>query len=163
MKAELGDRPQPLGPVAGEDTVEPHGLLILYKDGLKATVLKLGLSNARWNFACRIQGTNEIKATRFFVGPWRNRYLFKAFSHAIQQHFIQGVAPYPVERTLLTTGILDAAMRSRRQGIPLATPELEFAYQPRDFRKFREMGETWRVVPADLPEPCNLLDRSGVP
>lgn len=163
MKAELGDRPQPFGPVPGEDPAEPHGLLINYKDGLKATVLKLGFSNARWNFACRIQGTNEIKATRFFVGPWRNRYLFKAFSHAIQQHFIQGVAPYPVERTLLTTGILDAAMRSHHQGTPLSTPELEFAYKPRDFRKFREMGKTWTVVPADLPEPRNLLDRSGAP
>lgn len=162
MHAELGDRSEPLAPVPGEDAVDPHGVLITYKDGLKATVLKLGENNTRWNFACRIQGESEIRATRFIVGPWRNRYLFKAFSHAIQEHFLQADPPCPVERTLLTTGILAAAMNSRQQQMPVTTPELEFGYKPRDFSAFREMGETWKVIDVDLPEPRNQLDRSAV-
>jgi hypothetical protein len=42
-----------------------------------------------------------------------------------------GIPPYPVERTLLTTGVLDAAMSSRALGESVQTPHLVFAYQPR--------------------------------
>lgn len=161
MQAEFGDHAPPLGTIPDETRVEPHGLVMTYKDGLKAAVLKFGDTNVRWNFACRMKDRSEIKATRMIVGPWRNRYLFKAFSHAIQQHFVRGQAPYPVERTLLTSGILDAAMRSRRQGNSIATPELEFGYKPMDFRALREMGETWKVINRELPEPRNQFDRTG--
>jgi hypothetical protein len=43
-----------------------------------------------------------------------------------------GQAPYPVERTLLTTGILEAAMESHRfRGTRLETPQLvEVHYYP---------------------------------
>ena len=59
-----------------------EGTLITYKDGLKATVLKVGHSSTRWNFACRLKSDPKIHATSFYVGPWNNRNLFKALSHA---------------------------------------------------------------------------------
>jgi hypothetical protein len=41
-----------------------------------------------------------------------------------------GQSPYPIERTLLTTGVLDAAMQSRWKGhVPLDTPYLDVSYQ----------------------------------
>ena len=41
-----------------------------------------------------------------------------------------GRPPYPVERTVLTTGTLDFLMRSAAQGgARLETPELDVAYQ----------------------------------
>ncbi|MFN0199021.1 MAG: hypothetical protein ACKVT0_19915 [Planctomycetaceae bacterium] len=161
MRAEFGDRAPTLGTVPDEKPAEPHGLLITYKDGLKGTVLKFGDTNIRWNFACLRKGTGEIQATKMHVGPWRNRYLFKAFSHAIQQFVRTGTAPYSVERTLLTTGILEAAMRSRESGKPVATPELEFDYRPIDFSELRETGKTYQVIDNTLPEPRNQLDRSS--
>jgi hypothetical protein len=161
MRAEFGDRTPALGTVPDEKSEEPHGVLITYTDGLKGTVLKFGNTNIRWNFACQMKETGEIKATRMHVGPWRNRYLFKAFSHAIHEFIRTGTAPWSVERTLLTTGILDAAMSSRETGKPVATPELEFAYQPIDFSTLRETGETYQVIDNTLPEPLNQLDRSS--
>jgi hypothetical protein len=69
-----------------------------------------------------------------------------ALSHAIQDCFVNGRSPYPVERTLLTTGLTDAVMRSRAVGAALDTPHLDIHYAPRDFRGMREMGESWRVL-----------------
>ena len=45
-----------------------------------------------------------------------------------------GHPPYPVERTLLTTGILDAVMTSQHTGGKrVETPHLDIAYQPTDW------------------------------
>jgi hypothetical protein len=42
-----------------------------------------------------------------------------------------GKAPYPVERTLITCGILDRCLDSKVQGNRrLPTPELRVSYQP---------------------------------
>jgi hypothetical protein len=54
------------------------------------------------------------------------------------------------------SGILDAAMHSRHQGKPLATPHLELAYAPRDFRAFREMGASWKILTEDVPQPPGI-------
>lgn len=137
--------------------VAMHGIQLQYADGLRAMVLKVGSSGIRWNFACRLKGEAESKATSFYVGPWNNRNLFKALSHAIQVHFRRRRAPYLVERTLMTSGILDAAMDSRVQaGRWVETPHLTWAYAPRDFRDMREMGATWKWIPEGTPEPSGL-------
>jgi hypothetical protein len=134
-----------------------HAILLTYKDGMRATVLKIGYSSMRWNFACRLKGNPKIQATSFYVGPWRNRCLFKALSHAIQHHFIHGRAPYPAERTFMVTGILEATMRAtRQQAVPLATPDLEFGYAARDYRALREMGASWKIITEKMPEPDGI-------
>jgi hypothetical protein len=161
MAAELGRKAGTLKQVAGEGKAEPHGVLLTYKDGLRACVLKVGRSSTRWNFACTLKGDPEPRATRFYVGPWQNRNLFKALSHAIQHHFRTGQPPYPVERTLLVSGVLDAAMHSRaKAGEALKTPHLEFGYPARDFIAMREMGASWKVVTEATPEPRGI-DRTG--
>jgi hypothetical protein len=156
MAAEFGKKLLTLQRIEGERPVEPHGLLLTYKDGLRAAVLKIGQSSIRWSFACFVKGEPKPQATYFYPGPWQNRNLFKALAHAIQHHFQQGKAPYPIERTLLTTGALQAAMQARLQGQSLPTPHLEFAYTPRDFRALREMGATWKIITQETPEPTGI-------
>jgi len=131
-----------------------HGLLLKYRDGTRASVLSIADSSDRWNFSCRLQGESTPLATSLYNGPWGNRCLFKALSHAIQQMFIHGRPSYPVERTLLVSGILDAAMTSHQEGgQPVSTPELEFTYRPTRLDRFRENGESWKVITIDSPQP----------
>lgn len=144
--AQLGDRP-----------FISHGILVTYRDGTRGTMLAAGITGIRWYFSCKLAGESAPRATSFYVGPWQNRNLFKALAHAIQSHFREGRAPYPVERTLMTTGILDAAMDSRIRGNAVQeTPQLRFKYQPRDFRALREMGASWKIITEDRPEPQGI-------
>jgi len=160
MAAELGAGQPPIQELCASNRLgsgAPHGVLVTYRDGLSAIALKVGDSAMRWNFAGRIKGTEKPLATAFYVGPWQNRNLFKALAHAIQTHFREGQAPYPVERTLLVTGILDAEMDSRyKGGVPIETPHLDIAYQPRDYRAMREMGDSWKIITEETPEPLGM-------
>ncbi len=161
MAMELGGKATPLKEVAETMKSEPYGILLAYKDGLRATVLRIGQSSGRWNFACMLRGDPKPHATRFHVGPWQNRNLFKALAHAIQHLFHTATAPYPVERTLLVSGVLDASMHSRaKKGEVLKTPHLEFAYPARDFTAMREMGESWKIVTETTPQPRGI-DHTG--
>lgn len=140
----------------------PHAICLTYNDGLKASVLAIGGGGAdRWNFACRLRGRDEPLATAIFNSPWGNRGLFKALSHAIQHTFTTGRAPYPAERTLLTTGAVEAVMRSfEREGDVIQTPELAIAYETPVWSVFREDGATWEVITKDVPQPTGFEPRS---
>lgn len=164
MAAELGGKRATLQELVRErpfSEAPPHGIVVRYHDGLRAVVLKVGEHHQRWNFACRVDGEQAPRATTFYPGPWRNRNLFMALANAIQKHITERQAPYPVERTLLTTGILAAAADSRHQhGKELATPHLQLTYEAKDFRALRELGESWKVFTPDTPEPMGLKKRS---
>ena len=112
---------------------DPRGLLrsaflVEYLDGLKAPVLTFDGPVRTWAFAG--EGQNETVAFRFDGDqqpPWRH---FSFLVRQIEQMMLTGAAPYPIERTLLTTGILEAAMRSRAAGgVRIETPELAIRYQ----------------------------------
>ena len=158
MRVEFGDKvPDFTRPI---NNVEPWGILLTYRDGTKASVLRLGYySGTRWNFAAKIAGERQPRTTSHHVGPWRNRCLFMALANAIQQFFVQRVAPYPIERTLLTTGALEAAVRSRAAGYAMETPHLNIAYQPRDYRSVREMGESWKILTEETQETQGFAER----
>jgi len=147
MAAQLGEKFVDLRKsTAHEKAVEPHILLLTYKDGLKASVLKLGQSSDRWNVGVKLRNEAKPRNLRIFNGPWGNRNLFMALSHAIQSFFRTGEEPYPVERTLLASGVVDAAMHSAAEGKAIPTPHLEMSYAAKDFRAFRETGASWTIV-----------------
>jgi len=134
-----------------------HALIVHYKDGTRGTALAVGNTSDRWNIACKLRGQQEPLATALYNGPWGNLCLFTALSNAVAHFFKTGKSPYPVERTLLVSGILDAAMHSHNAGgRPIATPQLEFAYQPQDFSALRETGESWQVITTATPQPTTF-------
>lgn len=155
MLAELKRQPRSMKQlISGHEGTVPHAILIEYRDGLKAAVLKVGSDSNRWNFACRLAGETRPRATALFNGPWGNRCLFKGLSHAIQAMFIHRREPYPAERTLLVTGALEAAVRSRHTGGKLIeTPHLSITYQPTDVSDFRENGRSWKIITKHTPQP----------
>jgi len=78
-------------------------------------------------------------------------------SQAAQRLFIEKREPFPAERTLLTTGLTDAAVRARQApGGVINTPELAITYQPRDWRAIRERGETWKIITAGTTQPMTF-------
>lgn len=150
----LAPLPDPKRPDANDKG--GHVVLVTYRDGLEAAVVKVGSDSSRWNFACRVKGESAPRATALFNGSWGNRCLFKALSHAIQSLFIDKQEPYPLERTLLTTGATEAALQSLAAGKPLDTPHLAIAYQAVDFKSFRESGASWKRITADTPQPTTF-------
>lgn len=170
LATEIGTGRPPLRELLRTDgfkEFKPHAILLEYRSGLRAIMLriattgKIGDNSTRWLFACRVEGKKEPLATKFYVGPWANRNLFKALSHAVQEFFRTGTPPYPVERTLLTSCVLDAAMDSfLAHGAAQHAPSLAIAYQPTDFHAFREMGASWKIIPEGTPEPKGL-DQTG--
>jgi len=157
MQTELGHRQSPFKAIGDENVVGTNGVLVTHRDGLKSMILRSESYNpTRWNFACRLRGESEIRATRWYVGPWENRNLFKALSHAIQQHFVERQAPYPVERTLMVSGMLDASMKSQHRRVPVETPDLDFGYVTPDYRDMRETGASWKIITEETPQPSGI-------
>ena len=87
----------------------PAAYFIEYRDGLKATLLMLDGALKDFNFAARLKGVPAIQAMQFFLTPVPNVTYSACLVHGIEQMFQTRVAPYPIDRTLLVSGILEAA------------------------------------------------------
>jgi hypothetical protein len=78
--------------------------------------------------AFRVKGRPGMDSTLRYVPP-ENSNNFSMPVHGIVQICETGKAPYPVERTLLTTGTLSALMESAyRVYERIETPELRVVY-----------------------------------
>jgi hypothetical protein len=128
--------------------------LVEYADGLRVAILMLNGYAKEFGVAVRVHGTSgsdpvaaparqrpqmqpappahdEIVATCFELFIRARSWHFAHLVHLIEELVLTGQSIYPVERTLLTTGILDAAMSSHHEGGQrLETPHLDVRYQP---------------------------------
>ena len=119
----------PTGPDADpeRDTPNPIAFLVEYASGLRGTVILLDEFVTSFGFAAK-RG-DQVDACEFFLQDYPPHGHFTFFLRQIETMVLTGAAPYPAERTLLTTGVMDAAMHSRWKGhVPLATPELDVVY-----------------------------------
>lgn len=108
----------------------PAAYCIEYRDGLRATVLMLDGALKDFNFAARVKGLPAIQSTQFLLTPEPNVTYSACLVHGIEQMFQTRVAPYPIERTLLTSGILESCLRSKKQNHErLETPDLDVRYR----------------------------------
>ena len=68
-------------------------------------------------------------STQFFLSPTPNVTYSACLVSKIEEMFSTGKAPYPVDRTLIVSGILEACLTSRFQGQKrLETPHLAVRY-----------------------------------
>jgi hypothetical protein len=113
--------------------------LIEYRDGLKAAVAMLNGwvyegDGGAFCFSGQVTGQGKPAATHFYLqqpDPYAHfGYLLRAIDAMIQTNH----AAYPAERTLLTTGMLDAIMTSRAErNRRIETPHLNVRYQATDW------------------------------
>ncbi len=107
---------------------DPVAYRIEYADGLRATMLLLNGLVQDFTFAARLKGQKEPLSGLFYLPPNPNVTYSAALMSKAEEMFVTGKAPYPVERTLLTSGLTAAGLRSMATGKRLETPHLTVRY-----------------------------------
>jgi hypothetical protein len=123
--------------------------LIEYRDGLKAVVgLLTGWvfegDGGAMVFAGRLRGQSRLVTTQFVMQQVPPYGHFIGLVKVIDFMMQNAQAPWPVERTFLTTGMLDALLTSRAQGGQrIETPQLAISYPAVD----------WPFAMGPMPRP----------
>ena len=102
--------------------------LIEYRDGLQAAVYVSPRHCQEFAFAGRARGKAEPLACWYELPkPQRDHFSFQV--QAVAHMMVTGKPAYPVERTLLTTGLVDVLWQSRlKDHQRIETPELTIKY-----------------------------------
>ena len=130
-------------PGAPKDLVkEPAVFVIDYNDGLKAAAFLMTGMVEDFTVAINVEGQQQPVSTLMNLQNGRPHHHFGCLVQNIERMFETGKPPYPVERTLLTSGILDFALESRIQGYKkLETPQLaQVRYQATNASHFCTKG-----------------------
>lgn len=131
LDAALSRQRDPVAPGRKvEEVVSKPGLMVVdHRDGLRVCVFVLEGAVREWAAAWREDG-GEVGSTVFWTQELRPFYHFTFQLAGVSRFMRSGVPPWPLDRTLLTTGILDAVLVSRRdKGKVVETPWLGIAYQ----------------------------------
>lgn len=108
---------------------DPIAYRFEYADGLKATMLLMNGLVGDFTFAARLRGAPQPLSTLFYLPPNPNVVYSAALMSKAEEMFLTGAAPYPIERTLLTSGLVQAGVQSLAEGRRLETPHLNVRYQ----------------------------------
>ena len=104
----------------------PIAFLVEYRDGCKGTILQLDGHVADDTFAAKVDGVARPYSCLFYLPPPPGAAFLEALTTHVEKFLATGKPPYPVERTLLTSGILDCVLESRvQQSKRLETPDLD--------------------------------------
>lgn len=83
-----------------------------YADGVKATMLIMNGLVDDFTFAAKLKGEAEPLSTLFYLPPSPNIAYSAQLMSKAEETFLTGKSPHPIERTLLTTGLVEAGVRS---------------------------------------------------
>ncbi|MDP6359805.1 MAG: hypothetical protein QF473_32120 [Planctomycetota bacterium] len=108
----------------------PAAYFIEYNDGTKATLLLLNKGVKDYTFAAKVEGLDDLISTQFYLHPTPSVAYSASLMKNVEDMFMTGKANYPVERTLLVSGMLEACLKSRAADhTKRDTPELSVTYQ----------------------------------
>jgi len=109
---------------------DPIAYRLEYRDGLKATMLLMNSLTKDFMVAARLRDVADPVSTMFHLPPNPNVVYSAALMSQAEQMFVSGTAPYPAERTLLTSGLVQACLQSLADGqVIRETPQLDVRYQ----------------------------------
>lgn len=110
---------------------DPIAYRLEYRDGLRATMLLMNGLVQDFTVAVRIPSQSQPLSTMLHLPPNPNvAYSAPLMAHA-ESLFVTGRASYPVQRTLLTSGLVQACLQSlAADGERRATPHLDVRYEP---------------------------------
>ncbi|MFN8708034.1 MAG: hypothetical protein ACK526_23730 [Planctomyces sp.] len=108
---------------------DPIAYRFEYRDGTKASMLLMNGLVGDFTFAARLKGQSEPLSTLFQLPPNPNVVYSAALMAKAEETFLTGRSPWPIERTLLTSGLVEAGARSLGEGgVRLETPHLDVKY-----------------------------------
>ena len=112
----------------------PVAYFLEHLDGFRTSVFMLNGVVSDFTYAGLKRGSNEIISCQMYLPmpPALSTLadFFNPLVNHIEQMILDHVVPYPVERTLLTSGMVISAIDSLYRGqVPLQTPHLKVAYQ----------------------------------
>ena len=121
---------------------EPTVFIVDYSDGLKAAAFLMTGLVEDFTIAIDLEGQALPFTTLMNLQNNRPHHHFGTLVKNIEEMFETGRPPYPVERTMLTSGILDFGLESRFRGyIKLNTPQLSTVhYQTNSSSHFSTKG-----------------------
>lgn len=124
-------------------TKEPVLFIVNYADGLRASVLTMNGAVGEWASAWR-NADDSVESTLFYTQEARPFMHFALLVDGIDRMVHTGTPSWPAERTLMTSGVLDALLISKKDSNRrLETPYLKFSYTS---------DWTWKEPP---PPPAN--------
>src|SRR5207237_9455239 len=103
-----------------------------YRDGTRGTVLLLNGHLQDFTFAARLRSEARVASCLFVQPGLPGLKAFDCLASVLERFFESGQPPAPIERTLLTSGVLEMAMESHaRRGIRVE-PSFAIAYRISD-------------------------------
>lgn len=109
----------------------PYAYRYRHTDGTRVTMLLIEGLVDDFTFAARLKGRKKPLSTLMYLPPREIVNFFNPQVNAIERMFLTGKSTYPVERTLLTTGLTATGVESLYQGEKrLQTSHLNIHYQP---------------------------------
>ena len=114
---------------------DPVAYRYQHSDGLKCTMLLMAGLVKDFNFAAYVNGSRDPWSTQMYLpmpdGRTTLADFFSPQMNNVEQMFLTGKPAYPIERTLLTTGLTAAGVESLYLGQKrFDTPHLAIRYQP---------------------------------
>jgi hypothetical protein len=111
---------------------DPVAYRLRYRDGVRATMLLLDPLVGDITVAVRLKDREEPLSTQMYLGAGHEMQpnFFNPLVRNIERLIEERKSPTPIERTLLTTGLVAAGVESLfRGGEVIATPHLAIRYQ----------------------------------